>query len=401
MNKIVQGMRNAWTRHWRKLIALPVFAVLVIVLRLFTFSSGNPVSDDAYRSYFNANYKVFGLTIPKDLNFSGEGVPTEDFTIRESLERELMVNTYWQSQTLLFHKKANRWFPVIEPILKKHNIPDDFKYVAIIESGFSNVVSPQQAAGFWQFIEPTARNYGLEINDEVDERYHVEKSTEAACKYFKEAYAKYKNWTLSAASYNLGMGGIDKQLERQKTGSYYDLYLNEETARYVFRLLAVKEILTRPKMYGYQLRPKDLYPPIATRSVKVDSTITDLVAFAQQQGSTYKILKYMNPWLLTGKLTNAEHKTYVLLFPQKGTKIYGIDNEIPDQPYDTSSKFVTQTELKGDSLTRPLVHLVAKDEKLEDLAKKFNVTESELRMWNKIPENEQPAPGTELVILRK
>lgn len=401
MNKLMHVLRDGFSRHWRKLLALPVFALVVIVLRLFTFSSSSPVSDDAYRSYFNANYKVFGLTIPKDLNFCGESVPVEDFTIRESLERELMVNTYWQSQTLLFHKKANRWFPVIEPVLKRNGIPDDFKYVAIIESGFSNVVSPQKAAGFWQFIEPTALNYGLEITEDVDERYHVEKSTEAACKYFKEAYAKYKNWTLAAASYNLGMGGVDKQLERQKTGSYYDLYLNEETARYVFRLLAVKEILTRPKMYGYQLRPKDLYPPIATRSVKVDSTITDLVAFAQLQGSTYKILKYMNPWLLNSKLGNPQKKTYYLLFPQKGTKIYGIDNEIPDQPYDTSSKYVTPAELKSDSLARPVVHTLLKGETLAAVATKFNVTENELRSWNKIPENEQPAPGTELVIIRK
>lgn len=401
MNKLTDVLRNGLKRHWRKLLTLPVFALVVILLRLFTFSSANPVSDEAYRSYFNANYKVFGLTIPKDLNFCGEGVPVEDFTIRESLERELMVNTYWQSQTLLFHKKANRWFPVIEPVLKRNGIPDDFKYVAIIESGFSNVVSPQKAAGFWQFIEPTALNYGLEITEDVDERYHVEKSTEAACKYFKEAYAKYNNWTLAAASYNLGMGGIDKQLDRQKTGSYYDLYLNEETARYIFRLLAVKEILTRPKMYGYQLRPKDLYPPISTRAVKVDSSITDLVAFAQQQGSTYKILKYMNPWLLTGKLGNPQKKTYVLLFPQKGTKIYGIDNEIPEQPYDTSSKYVTPAELKSDSLARPLVHTILKGETLADIATKFNVTENELRSWNKIPENGQPAPGTELVILRK
>ncbi|TND10058.1 MAG: lytic murein transglycosylase [Bacteroidetes bacterium] len=396
---------SGWLKQYRKkLLVVPALIVLLVIVRVFVFSSGDPVSDDAYRNYFNANYKVFGITIPKDLNFAGEGVPVDDFTVRESLERELMVNTYWQSQTLLFHKKASRWFPVIEPVLKRNGIPDDFKYIVVIESGFSNVVSPQQATGFWQFIEPTAKNYGLEISEDVDERYHVEKSTEAACKYFREAYAKYKNWTLAAASYNLGMGGVDKQLDRQKSGNYYDLYLNEETARYVFRLLAVKEILTKPKTYGYQLRQKDLYPPVPTVTVKVDSGITDLPAFALAQGYTYKMLKYFNPWLISGKLNNPEKKTYLLQFPKKGVKVYGFEEDAPGIPGanpDTASRFVTPSEVKSDSLSHPLVHYVKEGELLAKIAGQYKVTEEELRVWNKIPGGEEPKAGTEIVILRK
>lgn len=398
VNKFTQWLRGRKS----PLLFIPLLVLVVVGVRLFMFSSGEPVSDDAYRNYFNANYKVFGITIPKDINFAGEGVPVDDFTVRESLERELLVNTYWQSQTLLFHKKANRWFPVIEPVLKRNGVPDDFKYVALIESGFSNVVSPQKAAGFWQLIEPTAKNYGLEISEDVDERFNVDKSTEAACKYFKEAYAKYKNWTLVAASYNLGMGGIDKQVDRQQTGSYYDLYLNEETSRYVFRLLAVKEILTRPKTYGYQLRQKDLYPPLQVYTVKVDSSITDLPAFAIKQGCTYKILKYLNPWLITGKLSNPEHKTYVIQFPKKGVKLYGIDDDVASPgAIDTTSKFVTPAEVKGDSLSHPFVHVMKEGEKLAQVAAEYKVNEEQLRVWNKLGEDEQPKAGTEIVILRK
>jgi len=401
MSRRTNKLHAFWISQRSKFIALPSLVLFVILLRLFTFSSGDVVTDEAYRNYFNSNYKVFGITIPRDLNFAGEGVPVEDFTVRESLERELLVNTYWQSQTLIFHKKAARWFPVIEPILKKHGIPEDFKYVSLVESGFSNVISPQKAAGFWQFIEPTAKNYGLEIREDVDERYHVEKSTEAACKYFKEAYGRYKNWTLAAASYNLGMGGIDKQLDRQQAGSYYDLYLNEETARYVFRLLAVKEILTRPKTYGYQLRPKDLYPPIPTYTVKVDSTINDLPAFALRQGYTYKMLKYFNPWLTNGKLSNPERKTYMIMFPKKGVRVYGIDEDPVAASVDTSSKFITAAEVKSDSLRQPIIHTMKEGEKLAQIAEQYKVPEDQVRSWNKLPESEEPKAGTEIIILRK
>lgn len=256
--------------------------------------------------------------IPKDLQFANEKVPIYDFTVIESMERELLVNTYFHSQTILMHKRANRWLPLMASILKKSGVPDDFKYIALIESNLTNSVSPKGATGYWQFIESAGKQYGLEINDEVDERYSVEKSSEAACRYFKDAYKTFGSWTLAAASYNIGIDGLKNQLEKQKTNSYYDLSLNEETARYIFRILAVKEVVSNPKNYGYQLRKKDLYAPIPTIKIKIDSSITDLADFAQQNNVSYKILKYFNPWLRKNSLSNKEKKNYILDLPKPG-----------------------------------------------------------------------------------
>ncbi len=290
--------------------------VLIGVVKLFSFSGYQESDDDAYLKYFHQNYKIFSLNIPENLNFSNEKVPIHDFDVRERLDRELLINTYWQSQTLLLHKRANRWFPVIEPILKRNGIPDDFKYLALIESGLTNVISPAGATGFWQILETTATNYGLEVSEEVDERYNVEKSTEAACKYLKEAYKEFGNWTLAAASYNMGINGITRQIARQKVKNYYDLLLNEETARYVFRILSIKEIITNPKNYGFHIRKKDLYPPIPVIYVSVDSTINDLADFALEQKVNYKLLKLLNPWLRQANLTNKEKKKYRIAFPK-------------------------------------------------------------------------------------
>ncbi|GAB4149412.1 MAG: hypothetical protein Fur0041_22570 [Bacteroidia bacterium] len=396
-DRFIQFIKR-WYRH---LMALPALALLAVFIKLFSYSS-DQISDEDYRNYFISNYKVFGITIPKDINFCGERVPITDFTVREALEKELLVNTYWQSQTMMYHKRANRWFPVIEPILKKFGVPDDFKYVAIVESGLTNAVSPQQACGFWQLIEPTAKNFGLEINDEVDERYHVEKSTEAACQYFLEAYKRYQNWTLAAASYNLGMGGIDKQLSKQNSGNYYDLYLNEETARYVFRILAIKEIISRPKSYGYMLRPRDLYPVIPTYSVKIDSSITDLAAFAEKQGSTYKILKYLNPWLIKPYLNNPEHKKYSILFPKKGVKIYGLEDDaqpgVNDHAQKDTSRFINRAEIIADSMARPKTHIIKKGETWETIANLYHLDVNLLLEYNKISSSSAPREGDEIVI---
>lgn len=401
-------IHNIWQfiRRWHKhLLALPALLLLVVLIKLLNFSVSDPVSDDDYRNYFMSNYKVFGITIPKDLNFCGEPVPVNDFTVRESLERELMVNTYFQSQTLLYHKRASRWFPVIEPILKKNGVPDDCKYIALVESGLSNVVSPQKATGFWQLMEPAAAHCGLEMREDVDERYHVEKATEAACKLLKEAYARYGNWTLAAASYNLGMGGIDRQLEKQQMNSYYDLYLNEETARYIFRILAVKEVVSRPKAYGYMLRPRDLYPPVPTYSVKVDSSVTDLAAFAISQGSNYKILKLMNPWLIKSSLSNPDKKTYSIVFPKKGVKIYGLEEDQPpglnqESSSADTSKFVTKAEVTADSAARPKIHIVKDGENWETISKSYGVDENLLLEWNKRVKENALKAGEEIVIPR-
>lgn len=306
-------------------ITIACTILLLSVIKLFNYSVSDSISDSDYDDYFNASYKVFSIHIPQNINFAEEKVPIKDFTVREAIEKELIINTYWQSQSLLLHKRANRWFPIIEPILRENNIPDDFKYIALIESQLTNVISPQGATGFWQIIEPTARQYGLEITEEVDERYDVVKSTQAACKYFKESYRQFNNWTLVAASYNRGMGGMQNAMNKQKVNNYYDLLLTEETARYVYRLLSMKEIISRPKVYGYILRKKDLYPPVATKKIKIDSTINDLASFAISQKINYKILKTFNPWLLQNSLTNPNGKKYIIEVPKTNMNIYDLE----------------------------------------------------------------------------
>lgn len=266
------------------------------------------------------NYSLFMPEIPSELDFAGEPVPVENFDTRESLDRELLVNTYWHSQTIQLIKRAHRYFPVIEKILRENNIPDDFKYVSLAESGLLNVTSPAGAVGYWQFLKGTARDYGLEVNDEVDERYHLEKSTEAACRYIREAHDQFGNWTLVAASFNIGKKGLLRQMDIQKESSYYDLLLGDETGRYVFRLLAMKLILNNPERYGFDLNTNELYPTIDTYVVKVDSTVSDFAQFAKHFGTHYKMLKYFNPWLRKPYLTNKAGRTYTIVLPSPGAR---------------------------------------------------------------------------------
>jgi hypothetical protein len=234
------------------------------------------------------------------------------------MDRELLINTYWQTQTILVHKRANRWFPVIDPILKRNGIPEDFKYIPVIETGFLNLTSPAGAVGFWQFMENTAKEYGLEVNAQVDERYHVEKSTQAACDYFNKLYRQLGNWTLVAAAYNMGLTGVRTQIARQRTSNYYDLVLNQETSRYIFRIVAMKEIMENPDEYGYRVRKKDMYPQIPTYSVKVDTAISDIALFAMRLKVNYKIVKTFNPWLREAYLENKESKPYYIQIPKAG-----------------------------------------------------------------------------------
>lgn len=257
--------------------------------------------------------------IPDRLNFAGERVPMENFEVKERIEREFLVNAYWYSATILGLQRANRWFPVIEPILKKYKIPGDFKFIPLIESNLTNAVSPAGAVGYWQITEDIAKKYGLEVNDEVDERYNVEKSTEAACKYFLDAYSKFKSWTLAAASFNMGINGTVNQLERQKAKDYYNLVLSDETSRYVPRLVAVKEIFLHPEKYGYYLKPSELYQPLKVHFIMIDSPVENWADFAAERGINYKILKYFNPWLRDISLTNKKKKIYEIKMPDKGT----------------------------------------------------------------------------------
>jgi len=260
-------------------------------------------------------YQIKALKIPNNLNFAGERVPIEKQDIKERIDRELLVNTYWQSNGLLFFKRSHKFFPVIEPILKKYGIPDDFKYLALIESGLQNVTSPAGAKGFWQLMPATAKEYGLEVNSNVDERYNVEKSTIAACQYLLESKEQFGNWTLVAASYNAGKRGISKRIEAQKVDDYYDLLLVDETARYLPRIVAVKEIISHPNKYGFIFDKEDLYNEVKTKSIEIDTVITDLASFAKDQEINYKILKIHNPWLRENKLNNKSRRLYQIKIP--------------------------------------------------------------------------------------
>jgi LysM repeat protein len=404
MKKRTEKITEFLKRWYKHLFAIPALMLLVILIKLFNFSSDDAVSDEDYRSYFTSNYKVFGITIPKDVNFCGEAIPIQDFTVHEALERELLVNTYWQSQTVLLHKRAARWFPVIEPILKANGVPDDMKYIALAESGLTNAVSPQKATGFWQIMETTANYYDLEISAEVDERYNVEKATQAACQVLLDAYQRYDNWTMAAASYNLGMGGIDKAIAKQKTDSYYSLFLNEETARYIYRIVALKEIISRPKAYGYHLRKSDLYPPIPVKKVKVDTSITDLASFAIANGTTFKILKTLNPWLLGSALTVASGKNYTIQFPANGTALYGLEDEVlpPNSMTITdTSKYVTSNEITADSASRSIIYTVVAGDSWNSISEKFGIEKEYILEFNKRDESKTPSEGEEIAIPRR
>lgn len=264
--------------------------------------------------YLTPTESLFGLNFPKDVHFAGETVPQNDYSIKENLDKEFSDNSSKSSAFILL-KRAVLWFPPIESVLKKNNIPDDIKYIAMEESKLTNSQSSQGAAGFWQFVPSTGVNYGLEINDEVDERYSIEKSTEAACKFFKEAYKKFGRWTIAAASYNLGLGGIEQQLKKQKSDNYYDLLLNKETAQYIYRVLALKTLIENSSKHKFGMSRSFYGVPLI--SFKVDTAIADLSIFATSLNYNYNILKIFNPWLRKNKLSNLTKKTYTICFPKK------------------------------------------------------------------------------------
>ncbi len=316
------------------------------IIFLFVYSSQKEkTTDQEYYSAFARNYKIFSPALPESSSFAGEEANLNNILIRENLDREVLINTYWHTNTILSIKRANRWFPVIVPILKENNIPEDFKYLALIESGLMNVVSPKGATGFWQFIEETGKIYGLEINKEVDERYNVEKSTVAACRYLNDSYAQFQNWTLVAAAFNAGKRRISETIGKQKNNSYYELLFNEETSRYVYRILAMKIIYESPAHYGYYLRQADLYPTIAVREVTQATTITDLVAYAGENGISYKTLKDFNPWMRSDHLPNSSGKKYLIKIPEDTLLQY---NEIIQKVEDEGEIFndtITVNEL--------------------------------------------------------
>lgn len=297
-----------------------VLSSLAIAGEVFIFATQKEDSEVVQQRAIMADYRVYAPVIPDTMTFAGERVPLENYYVREGLDNELIINMYRQSSTLLYFKRANRYFPIIEPILKRNNIPSDLKYLCVIESGLTNATSPAKAQGFWQFIPSTGNKYGLTVNDEIDMRNDIEASTEAACKYLRSLYNRFHSWSAAAAAYNCGENGLARRMDAQGTNNYYDLRLNSETGRYVYRLLAMKLIMQHPQQFGYYLRQCDLYAPIPTRTVTLSGQNVDLYKFAKNNGTTYKMLRDLNPWIQTDNLKNKANKSYTLYLPiENGT----------------------------------------------------------------------------------
>ncbi len=292
--------------------------------------TGSSVSDQQPTIKSEVPYCVTPPTVPTQATFAGSTIDLRQYDRHERMDREMMAFTYMHSTTMLLVKRANRYFPVVEPLLKANGIPDDFKYLMVIESSLNMLAkSPAGAAGPWQFMPATARQFGLEVNENVDERYHLEKATVAACKYLKQAYAKYNDWMAVSASYNAGQSRISAQLDKQLADHAMDLWLVEETSRYMFRLLAAKEVLTNPQRYGFLLKREHLYPVIPCKEVTTTSAIDSLSSFAQKQGITYAQLRDFNPWLRESSLKNRTGKKYVLQIPSREGMNYDPKKTVP------------------------------------------------------------------------
>lgn len=297
---------------FKPILILAVISILYLLIKGFIL----PPTPNSV-AYTDANLTVLGLNIPSNLHFCGEKIPANDFEIRHDLEKEFFSDNYWKNNSLILFHKAQRWFPYIEPILKEEGIPDDFKYLAVIESHLSNVRSKVGAAGFWQLVPSTAISMGLEVNDLVDERYDVEKATHAACKLLKQAHKVLKNWTLTAAAYNRGIGGILKAMKQQNTRNYYDLMLNPETGSFVYRILAYKTLFSSPGHFGIKKRKWNYYPKIQYKIVKIDSTVSNLQHVAKYLGVETETITQHNPWLIGNRLISDGTKIYVLKIPKK------------------------------------------------------------------------------------
>lgn len=317
------GVLTEWAARFLLLPAL-VFFTGLLAWQLYNLE--NEVEEFKRDPAFQARHMIYSLDIPENVSFAGEAVPLKNIEIYERFDRELTLNVFWHANTLLLIKRCGKWFPVIEPILRANGVPSDFKYIAAIESMFENRVSPRGAAGFWQLMPSAAEEFGLEINSEIDERFHAAKATEAACKYVKRTKKLFGNWTNTLAAYNVGMGSLLRSMQKQKVTNYYSLLVNTETSRYVFRLLAFKEIMNNPRTYGFQIDPKKHYYPIKTKKVKVTypTVIRDLRKWALEHNITYDILKEYNPWLRRNTFHPKIGKTYVIEIPMNG---YTIDEE--------------------------------------------------------------------------
>lgn len=299
-------------KKWRRILLPAGFAATIVVVVMVLGSARSVESKIIIES--KTEFKA--VKIPESVSFAGESMPLDRFDVKESLDRELLSNAYFHSQTIRYIKLAPRYFSIIEPILKEKGIPDDFKYLAVAESGFNpSAVSYAQAIGFWQFMKGTALDYGLEVSTLVDERYHVEKSTYAACDYLLDSYKKFGSWTLVAASYNGGMAGVSRQMVRQNNEDYYDLLFVSETSRYVFRIVALKIIMENPEQYNFIISDKEKYPIIKTKEIEINGKVENFADFALDNGISYKQLKDFNPWLRDDYLTNVKGKKYLVKIP--------------------------------------------------------------------------------------
>ena len=305
-------------------VGLAAIVACVVGVRALRIASKRPVSLEQIALRSN------DIEFTDDITFAGERVPLEMFNIRERYERELLSTCYFHSNTMLLVKRSSRWFPVIEPILRKYGVPDDFKYLCVAESTLTNAVSPAGAVGFWQFMERTGKEFGLEINKDVDMRYNVELETEAACRYFLKSYEMYHNWTLVAASFNAGTRRLNKFLKEQKVHSYYDLLMADETERYIFRILAFKTILENPEQYGIYVSKNLEYQPFRYKTVVVDKSVESWADFAIEHDITYKLLKIFNPWLRSNSLKIRKGEVYEI--------------KIPKRPFDLTADIATRLQ---------------------------------------------------------
>ncbi len=300
----------------------------IILSKLFIFSETRNTDEiKVNKKTYSTPQPVVQPEIPEEIYFCGERVPLEFFDVREALDNELVVNMYRHSSTIMYLKRANRYFPEIEKLLAEHNIHDDMKYLCLAESGLLHVVSPSGAEGFWQFLERTGKEYGLEINANVDERYNHTFSLVAATQYLHKAYERFGTWSLAAAGYNMGMTGLQRQINRQNVNSYWDLHLNPETARYVYRIIALKIILSNPEKYGFNIPDEYLYNDLKTNEIIVDTTINDLIDFAFAHGTNYKMLRHFNPWIRGYSLPNRSGKEYIIRIPSEGVRDFKMPEE--------------------------------------------------------------------------
>lgn len=380
------------------LLGLAGMLLLVLIYFLVVLFS---LPGENVLSYRNNNANVFDLSIPASINFCGEDIPTNDVRIKTILEREFMQDQYSRSATQLLFNKARRWFPYIEPVLKKEGVPDEFKYLAVIESHLSNVYSRAGAAGFWQLLANSAQANGLIVNESVDERLHVQRATQAACRLIKQAYKVFGNWTLSAAAYNRGINGILRAMKDQGNTDYHQLLLNPETGSFVYRILAYKTLLSNPEHFGISKKALKPLSPIPYKRIKVDSSISDLRRFARQMKFDYATMKAHNPWLISERLDNPEGRSFEIVIPKRLKDDYSLYlNDLHPGFIKAAEALIPETD---SLLKEQAIHYVVIDKEtgLEQIAAQYSITPGQLRQINRLDSSVRTVNSGTLLIPAK